>query len=85
MTTLPLTAEAFARGRTAVVIVAGYQVEVRIHDHPAPGESAYEWLGVVDRETGMAALPSQIRALQSDGDFRCRVHRAAHEIAALRR
>lgn len=80
-----LPIQLFAKARTAVVVVAGYQVEVRIHDHPAPGDSPFEWVGVVDRATGMAALPSQVRQLQSDGDFRARVHRAAHEAAALRR
>ena len=83
--TFLLPAEAFDRARTVVVIVAGYQVEVRIREVAPAGESRFEWLAVTDRETGMAALPSQVRALQSDGDFRARVHRAAHSVAATGR
>jgi len=83
--TLPLPAESFDRAREVVVVVAGYRVRVRVLERPAPASSPFEWVEVIDCETGMAALPSQVRALQIDADYRCRVNRAAYSTAAWRR
>ncbi len=83
---LPLPVEAFERAREVVlVIVDGIQVEVRVLDVAPPGESRFEWLSAVDRATGQALLPSEMRRRQSDGDFRARVHREAHSVAATGR
>ena len=83
--TLPLPAASFERGRTVLVIVDGIQVEVRVLDVAPPGESRFAWLSMVDRATGQSLLPSEMRRLHSDGDFRARVHKAAYSTAVTGR
>jgi len=83
--TLALPSAAFARAREVLVVVDGYRIVVRVSAAAPPAGSRFEWMRVVDAATGLDAMPSEIRRQQSDGDFRARVHRAAHSMAATGR
>lgn len=83
--TLPLPSPAFDRAVEVDVVLGGWRIRVRVLEVAPPAASRFEWLSVVDLETGWIAWPSQVRTLQLDGDFRARVHRAAHSIAATGR